>query len=58
MVSTQYKVTEVDKTSYVEKALAVYLFKLQKRQIPTVAQRVKNLTSIHEDVGVIPGLVQ
>ena len=26
--------------------------------IPVVAQRVKNLTSIHEDTGSIPGLVQ
>ena len=26
--------------------------------IPIVAQRVKNLTSIHEDVGSIPGLTQ
>ena len=24
--------------------------------IPIVAQQVKNLTSIHEDVGLIPGL--
>ena len=26
--------------------------------VPFVAQRVKNLTSIHEDVGSIPGLIQ
>ena len=26
--------------------------------IPTVAQQVKNMTSIYEDVGLIPGLVQ
>ena len=26
--------------------------------IPTVAQQVKNLTSIHKDVGSIPGLAQ
>ena len=26
--------------------------------VPTVAQQVKNLTSIHEDAGVIPGLSQ
>ena len=26
--------------------------------VPIVAQRVKNLTSIHEDTGFIPGLTQ
>ena len=26
--------------------------------VPTVAQRVKNPTSIHEDTGLIPGLAQ
>ena len=26
--------------------------------VPVVAQRVKNLSSIHEDVGSVPGLVQ
>ena len=26
--------------------------------VPIVAQRVKNLTSIHEDVGLISGLTQ
>ena len=26
--------------------------------VPIVAQPVKNLTSIHEDVGLIPGLAQ
>ena len=26
--------------------------------VPTVAQQFKNLTSIHEDVGLIPGLAQ
>ena len=28
------------------------------RGVPVVAQRVKNLTSIHEDGGLIPGLAQ
>ena len=35
--------------------------RLQKKPIlefPTVAQQVKNLTSIHEDSGSIPGLTQ
>ena len=27
-------------------------------RVPVVAQRVKNLTSIHENVGLIPGLAQ
>ena len=26
--------------------------------VPTVAQRIKNLTSMHEDVGSVPGLTQ
>ena len=29
-----------------------------KRGIPVVTQQVKNLTSIHENVGLIPGLTQ
>ena len=34
------------------------LFKLQLGGILVVAQQVKNLISIHEDVGSIPGLTQ
>ena len=32
--------------------------KNKNKGVPIVAQRVKNPTSIHEDVGSIPGLVQ
>ena len=28
------------------------------QRVPTVAQQVKNLTGIHEDAGLIPGLAQ
>ena len=28
------------------------------RELPIVAQRVKNLTSNHEDAGLVPGLAQ
>ena len=30
----------------------------KKQAVPTVAQWVKNSTSVHEDVGSIPGLAQ
>ena len=30
----------------------------KKSEVPVVAQRVKNLTSIHEDLGSFPGLTQ
>ena len=32
--------------------------KKKKRGVPILAQQVKNPTSIHEDVGLIPGLTQ
>ena len=32
--------------------------KKKKTGVPVMAQRVTNLTSIHEEVGVIPGLTQ
>ena len=32
--------------------------KLKAGGVPVVAQQVTNLTSIHEDVGLIPGLIQ
>ena len=30
--------------------------RLDPQEVPVVAQQVKNLTSIHEDTGLIPGL--
>ena len=35
-----------------------FMFKLRFRGVPVVAQRVMNPTSIHEIVGLIPGLDQ
>ena len=32
--------------------------KMTLHGVPTVIERVKNLTSSHEDVGLIPGLTQ
>ena len=34
------------------------LLKKKKNAVPVVAQQIKNLTSIHEGVGSIPGLTQ
>ena len=33
-------------------------FRVNMRGVPSVAQWVKNPTSIHEDAGLIPGLTQ
>ena len=33
-------------------------FKTKARGVSTVAQRLRNPTSIHEDVGLVPGLTQ
>ena len=30
----------------------------RQKEIPIVAQQVKNLTCIHEDAGLTPGLIQ
>ena len=34
------------------------LFRKYNLGVPTVAQQVKNQTSIHEEAGLIPGLAQ
>ena len=34
------------------------LISLNELEVPFVAQQVKNLASIHEDAGLIPGLAQ
>ena len=36
----------------------VFWSKMQNTGVPAVAQKVKNLSGIHEDVGWIPGLAQ
>ena len=37
-------------------AVGVAKRKKKKKEVPVVAQQVKNTTSIHEDAGLIPGL--
>ena len=36
----------------------MFVFLTFSSGVPTVAQRVKNLISVHEDEGLIPGLAQ
>ena len=36
----------------------LYLYKFREERVPFVAQQIMNPTSIHEDVGLIPGLDQ
>ena len=42
----------------VELESIIRIHRNRKNGVPLVAQRVKNLTSIHENVGLIPGLAQ
>ena len=37
-------------------SLRIQSYKIKRIAVPIMAQRVKNLTSIHEDVDLIPGL--
>ena len=36
----------------------MFVIKILVLRVPDVAQRIKNLTSIHENMGLIPGLAQ
>ena len=51
---------ETAHTAKVREALRDYLKVLKKKfkGVPVMVQRLKNLTSIHEDVGLILGLAQ
>ena len=39
-----------------EKKFSILMYENISRGVPTVAQQVKNLSNIHEDVGLLPGL--
>ena len=39
-----------------EKKFSILMYENISRGVPTVAQQVKNLSSIHEDAGLLPGL--
>ena len=41
-----------------EKIYSFFLIQKLLSGVPVVAQQIKNLTSVHEDVGLIPGLAQ
>ena len=43
---------------YISAKHAMLYLELEFRGVPVVAQQIKNLISIHEDVGSIPGLSQ
>ena len=45
-------------TIFVGAFLPQYLVKLQNTRVPVIAQLLTNLTSIHEEAGLIPGPVQ
>ena len=53
--------TKIDMDYHTQKPFSEALhqgWKLQLLGVPGVAQRVRNLTSVHEDAGLIPGPTQ
>ena len=54
IVVTVYKVERMQ----LELILVTYFIKPNISEVPIMAQQVKNPTSIHVDVGLIPGLAQ